>query len=244
MTPSANSATSELPDSYEKAPTRRERRRAETRERIIRHALRLFSERGVTATTVEDITDAADVGKGTFFNYFPSKEHILAHLCKLQMGKIKESVAQAVDSTEPMDRVMYRIALTLAEKFEASPSLVQSILVPSLSSDSMRRQMAEDLKKSRLVVAELIAARQERGELRKDLAPVALALQFQRALFGTTVLWSLDRSQPLSACLKEMITVLWSGIRREGPCGMGRGLPGQPIRRQFPGVCMDNGEET
>ncbi len=70
--------------SYKRRPNRRERRCAETRERIINAALELFSERGVAATTVEDITNAADVGKGTFFNYFPSKEHILAHLCQTQ----------------------------------------------------------------------------------------------------------------------------------------------------------------
>src|SRR6202051_2183705 len=57
---------------------RRERRRVETRERIYRAALRIFAQRGYLDTTVEDITEAADVGKGTFFNYFPTKEHVLA----------------------------------------------------------------------------------------------------------------------------------------------------------------------
>ena len=100
MNNSLGQASPELPQSCEKTPNRRERRCAETRERIIRAALRLFSERGVVATTIEDITNAADVGKGTFFNYFPSKEHILAHLCQLQMGKIREFVSQAIHSTE------------------------------------------------------------------------------------------------------------------------------------------------
>jgi hypothetical protein len=56
---------------------RRQRRSAETRERLFHAAVRLFAEKGFAETTVEDITNAADVGKGTFFNYFPSKEHIL-----------------------------------------------------------------------------------------------------------------------------------------------------------------------
>ena len=57
---------------------RRERHRSEIRERIFSSALRLFAEHGYLQTTVEDITEAADVGKGTFFNYFPTKEHVLA----------------------------------------------------------------------------------------------------------------------------------------------------------------------
>src|SRR5437899_3870437 len=64
----------------EPKPGRRERRRTETRERIFRAAMQLFAQHGFFSTTVEDITEAADVGKGTFFNYFPSKEHVLTVL--------------------------------------------------------------------------------------------------------------------------------------------------------------------
>ena len=49
------------------------RRRAETRRRIVETAMRLFTERGYDNVTVADITDAADVAKGTFFTHFPSK---------------------------------------------------------------------------------------------------------------------------------------------------------------------------
>jgi AcrR family transcriptional regulator len=208
---------SKSPKLSEKRPNRRERRRAETRERIIRSALRLFAERGLTGTTVEDITNAADIGKGTFFNYFPSKEHILAHLCQLQMGKIRKFVSQAIESTKSMDRVLYDLALIVTEEFARSPALVQNILVPSFSSDSMRQEMADDVDDDRRILAKLIAARQKRGEIRDDFTPTELALQFQRALFGTTVLWSLDPSQPLPDCLKQMSSVLWSGIRAQTP---------------------------
>ncbi len=51
---------------------RRQRRAAETRVRLFRCALQLFAERGFPNVTVEDITEAADVGKGTFLNYFES----------------------------------------------------------------------------------------------------------------------------------------------------------------------------
>ncbi len=215
MNSACDQLSPELPESCGKPLNRREKRQAETRERIIRAALRLFSERGVTATTVEDITNSADVGKGTFFNYFPCKEDILAHLCRLQMGKIREFVSEAILSTESMDRVLYELALIVTEGFGRSPALLQSILASLFSSDSAREQMARDFEEDRKVLAELMSARQERSEIRDDFSPMELALQFQRALFGTTVLWSLGPSKPLPDYLKEMSEVLWSGIRTQ-----------------------------
>src|SRR3974377_247095 len=126
--------------------SRRERRSNELRERLFRAAIQLFARKGYSETTVEDITDAADVGKGTFFNYFPSKEHILAHICQLQMGKIRDFVAQAIQSAEPIDRVMHRLALIITEEFARSPALVQNVLVPTFSGESMRQKMADNFR--------------------------------------------------------------------------------------------------
>jgi AcrR family transcriptional regulator len=73
------------PDS-QKPMGRRERRSIETREKIFRVALDLFAERGFNATTIDAIAEGADIGKGTFFNYFENKESILLEFQKMQMG--------------------------------------------------------------------------------------------------------------------------------------------------------------
>lgn len=70
--------------------SRRERRRTETRERLLEAALRLLSEQDFDAVTVEMITEAAEVGKGTFFNYFSNKEAIVAYLFESRLRLLTE----------------------------------------------------------------------------------------------------------------------------------------------------------
>ncbi|MFP8874097.1 MAG: TetR family transcriptional regulator [Myxococcota bacterium] len=56
---------------------RRERRKLETRARIVAAATELFVEKGFPATKVAEICARVDIAHKTFFNYFPSKQHLL-----------------------------------------------------------------------------------------------------------------------------------------------------------------------
>ena len=198
-----------------KPPNRRERRRTELRERLARSALALFVECGFAATTIEDITNAADVGKGTFFNYFPGKDHILANFARLEVERVRRFVSATIHSRDPIGQVLYRLALGLTEECRRNPAVVPNILIPFFSSGYCRQEMAAALEKDRSSIAELIIGRQKRGEVRDDLSPEEVALQFQRALFGTVALWSLGSSKTLSDCLKEMSCTLCSGIKAQ-----------------------------
>src|SRR6201981_287250 len=92
-------------------PDRRQRRSAEIRERLFHAALKLFAEKGFAETTVEDITNAADVGKGTFFNYFPSKDHILIAFSDMQIAKLQDAVNEARQTRESMTTFLRAMSL-------------------------------------------------------------------------------------------------------------------------------------
>jgi AcrR family transcriptional regulator len=59
------------------APGLRQRKRQQTRHRLTEAAMALFLERGFEATTLDDITAAADVSRRSFFHYFASKEDVV-----------------------------------------------------------------------------------------------------------------------------------------------------------------------
>jgi AcrR family transcriptional regulator len=56
------------------------RRKRETRTRLLDATLRLLAEKGMNSVAINDITEAADVGSGSFYNHFESKEEIFATL--------------------------------------------------------------------------------------------------------------------------------------------------------------------
>src|SRR5262245_23645813 len=60
--------------------SRLDRRKEETRARIVEAAVELFGEVGFDATKVADVCERADVARQTFFNHFPAKSDLLAEL--------------------------------------------------------------------------------------------------------------------------------------------------------------------
>ena len=64
-------------DAQREGPDRHTRRRNRTRSRLIDAAGRLFAKKGIDNTRINEITDEADVGFGSFYNHFKSKEEIV-----------------------------------------------------------------------------------------------------------------------------------------------------------------------
>lgn len=97
-TPLARVSTVASPECVD-SPTRTDRRRAETRARLIDAGFRVLAEKGPEAT-IQEITDAADVGFGTFYVHFDSKEAMLDALTAEIGERVVAPVATAVDAID------------------------------------------------------------------------------------------------------------------------------------------------
>ena len=126
---------------------RRQRRAAETRLRLFRSALLLFAQRGFQNVTVEDITEAADVGKGTFFNYFETKDHVLGVMAEIQLGKVAEALALAADGKQEIHFVLHRLFRRAAEEPGRSPDLARALISSFLASAGVRKIIAHRMKR-------------------------------------------------------------------------------------------------
>ena len=195
---------------------RRQRRAAETRLRIFRCALELIAEHGLANVTVEDITEAADVGKGTFFNYFASKDHVLGVLAEIQVGKVKEAAAKARHSRQSINSVLRQLARRLAEEPGRSPRLARAIISSFLASESVREIVKRNIREGRKAIAEVISEGQQRGEIAPRLNTGKVAMQFLQAMMGTVLLWSLHEKPGLATWMENTLQHNWRSIAATG----------------------------
>jgi AcrR family transcriptional regulator len=191
---------------------RRERQSLERRERLFRAALDLFARKGFAETTVEDITNAADLGKGTFFNYFPSKEHILLAFAEMQLGKLRAAADEARAKNEPTRVFLRSLGARMTQEPIRNPSIIRILLQAFLSNTPVRESMMDLQARVIAIHTEIIRLGQQRGEIRDDLPPEVLANVFRQTVFGTLLIWSLYGDATLLSRIEDAFEVLWTGL--------------------------------
>lgn len=95
------------------------RRKRETRERLLRAAFELMAERGADAVAINEITEAADVGFGSFYNHFESKEAIHAAVLRMVFdgfGAALDRLTATVDDPAEKIAICVRHTITAAAR--------------------------------------------------------------------------------------------------------------------------------
>jgi AcrR family transcriptional regulator len=194
------------------SPGRRQRRSSQIRERLFRAALDLFARHGFADTTVEDITNTADVGKGTFFNYFPSKDHILLAFAEMQLAKLESIIENLRTTREPVPQFLRTLAVRMTEEPGRNPSIVRAMLLANLSSTAVREGMRINQARGHQLLTKFVEIGQERGEVRNDLPAGDVAQVFRQTVFGTLLVWSLYGDDSLATRIRTALDVLWQGL--------------------------------
>jgi AcrR family transcriptional regulator len=191
--------------------SRRERKKRETRLRLMQAALRLFHEHGYDAATVEQIAAAADVAKGTFFNYFETKEAILPALVAWRLQQLEEALLPEHGApASPVARI--KLALCLI----AEDPLTDALLAQRLFAAMMKQRESHDAHPGHALtrlLAEQIRQAQAAGEVRADLDPIYLGGVIRALLFQHVMMWHHGhRPTPLPELLNDAVDLLLEGI--------------------------------
>ncbi|MFF2890405.1 TetR/AcrR family transcriptional regulator [Paenibacillus sp. NPDC057967] len=164
----------------------REEKKRITEENIIDAAYQLFSSKGYDLTTVADITELAGVAKGTFFNYFRTKDEVLV---RIQKALFFSEITQISERAEaPFTPKILSLVKELGDSFNGNRTLVRVSLQQLLSAGSAGTiQGSMKAKVDALTV--IFQKAQQAGELTGDIPAEEMAQTALKLYKGTLMDW-------------------------------------------------------
>jgi AcrR family transcriptional regulator len=171
------------------APSRFERRKQETRGRILEAAAELFGEQGYEATKVGEICGRADVARQTFFNHFPAKRDLLIEMFEIGLDLLAANLDSACERAgTTRERLALFFADIVGPAVETGP--FNRDLVAQVVSASDEAMHPEYTRRVSQVFLSLVQRGLERGDVTRRHAPEVLAQLVEGAVFALMRDWS------------------------------------------------------
>jgi len=171
-----------------------------SRERIVAHAAELFADRGVTATSLDDVLAAAGAGKGQFYHYFRSRDELVEAAVGMRCTQVLGQLGAALGSVASMAELAGALS-GFVQQFE-------QMGLPGCPIGTLATEVADNNEGARLhaaaafdawekLFADALARIRDRGELRADASPEQLATALLASIEGGMML-SMTRKDPAS----------------------------------------------
>jgi AcrR family transcriptional regulator len=172
---------------------RRERKKLAARAQILSAAIDLFSTHGIDSITIDQIAAAADVGKGTIYNYFATKEDIVVAFMADLEARLADSVAAFNPSEQPLDQVLADYVLFHFRLKEPYHAFVRVFLAQMFTHTTrLLPYLVEIQKYTDPPLHALFESLRNRELLRPDIDIPALVLSFKTMHLGLTALWAIE----------------------------------------------------
>jgi len=188
------------------------------RQQLLDAARQVFSRRGYHQATVDDITTAAGVAKGTFYLYFEEKRAIFYELIQQFFQLVTRagmSVAQDVTTRQEYFSRVENAAISLMKLFKENRDLVRLAFRESMGMDERLEKMVRDFYRGMAEVeAENIRLGMELGLLRKSVDPLLAAYAHIGMVERVLLQWQFDKEFPLIPDLqKKLVKLAYVGLK-------------------------------
>jgi TetR/AcrR family transcriptional regulator, transcriptional repressor for nem operon len=169
-----------------------------TREKILKAAAGLFHEFGYNGTSVQDIVSKANVPKGSFYNYFKSKEE-LAIAASDAFYPYALAFLDLENTSSPVSRLRKYFQLTLKEikRYE----YVRGCLVGNFASEitnatpALKKRITQHLDEATRRIAVVVSQAQVAGEMDPGLPTMDLSRFILNSLYGAIFRSKTDRTE-------------------------------------------------
>jgi AcrR family transcriptional regulator len=158
-----------------------------SRERIVERAAELFAERGIAATSVDEVLAAAGAGKGQFYHYFRGRDELAAAAVGFRCGQVVAGLTEALGGVSSLAELEEALAGFVAGFEEAGmPGCPIGTLAAEVAgrNEEARLQSAAGFDAWERLLAGALERMRQRGELRAGAAPAVLATGLLAAIEG------------------------------------------------------------
>lgn len=196
-------------------PSRRERKKSAIRERIIAKSVELFSKHGITDVTVEQIAEAADIGKGTVYNYFQSKEEIVVAFMAGLETEVQKALSGMLAVQGSAEATLSAFILRQFGMKARYHAFVRVFLTQMfLHTEQFLPYMAEMQQAIDPPLEKLFERLQQRGAIRQDVKIPDLIMCFKTMHLGLTALWAVEGPpfRTTERIVRQEMTLLCKGL--------------------------------
>lgn len=209
---------------------RREREKRRRREDIIRAAEKLFDQKGYEAVTIQEIARRTELGKGTIYLYFQSKDELFLAVCAKGIAGFKDHVDVAVGRGKSIEGKVKAIYLSYIEFFMSIPH-VYGILRDTFNERTRNRLSKESIDIINWTIAEMLyyGSLQVRegidsGLFRDDVDPYSFSVMAWRMATALIELAILDDpgvagGEEVRSMFAQSIELLVDGMKKRLPGG-------------------------
>lgn len=193
----------------------REKKKQQTKQAILEAAISLFSENGYESTSIEQISRAAGVGKGTVYGYFQTKREIIKGFCEYELEQIHSELIKRSNPEAPILEQMLTIYMTefrhITRNREFGRLYMREALFPE---DADVQDNLEIDDKYFQMLFPILEKAQERGELRKDIELLHITAHFYSLFILILHAWYTGRikSDEIEGAMQLLFKQILDGI--------------------------------
>lgn len=191
----------------------RQERSVNTRRAIMRAAAVLWSEKGYSETTVEDLCTAAGVGRSTYYLHFESKDRLLVEFALATASAVSSDVDDAVGRGSFEDELEAFVE-GLTSRMERTPRSLAVVVMRQVALNSVAaRELGRDEILFDDVLTRIIQYGQQQGKVRADVVPGDVGEIMSGMVLDALQRWAAgDATQTLRASLDLRIALVLEGI--------------------------------
>ncbi len=201
----------------DQSSNRLERRKQETRKKIIEAARDLFDQQGFNATTMEQVAEKADVAKKTLYNHFPVKEAILAEFVRSALEALGPALINKLEQLPDTRSRIIQLFTVLLEAAAKQEDIFKAYFAYRMYNKLLVAEDRSIRSGGHEFGLEIIQLGQYSGELRADLPLESYANHLELALAIVIIDKVRGKTGPaLRKSIEENVDIFLDGFRERG----------------------------